>query len=283
MAYRDFFIYTAEALALGASGTVFVRTNIDGDADFEIYDQAFTAISPLARVLQSETSSGRTLQDVPVALAGGFGYGLRFPYHLPISKRLKRASTFVSQITDESAVANQIRLQYIGAKVFKLAPFPQANYVAREPFQYTAPFVAVAVDPQGVGAIPAGGTGIFNIRIQEDADFEIRRITATADIAIPAASDCVALVELADVTYSYRFMDRPIPLETFGAQVPTLPNAVPAAYPFMLRIPKVLRHGSLLQVTVQNQSGALPLNTRITFHGSKCYTELPPDFAPAGG
>jgi hypothetical protein len=266
---RDFFIYSAESLAQAGNGAVSVRTNVDSDADFEVYSQAGTAISTLARLTQFEATSGRTLQDVPVPWAGVVGDGRR-PFHLPVTKRLKRGSTFLTTFVDESGSTNEFRLAYIGAKIFKQAPFARPEYVAREYFAYSAPFVSAAVDPAGVGTIAAGGTLPFAIRITEDADFEIRKISLIGNLTVPAASSSVGLMSLEDSTYNYRFMDRPIALESLGYSVATDANRS-GFWPFVLREPKLMRRGSLLTVTVQNLDAANALSLRVTLHGSKCY------------
>lgn len=269
--FRDFFVYTAEALGLLAGTGVQVRTNIDGDADFDIYRQAATAISRIARAQTFEASSGRTTSDAPLPLAGMYGDG-RHPFDLPVTRRLKKASTFITALQDESGAPNQIRVAYIGAKVFKHWPFPRPEYAGKEPFAYVVPFVAAAVDPAGVGVIPAGGTGVFNIRIQEDADFEIRLWTIVYDLAIPAGSDSVALLTLEDTTYNYRFMDRPVPVENLGGNIQTSADNFSANCPFVLSVPKLVRRGSVLQVTIRNLDAANALSLRMTLHGAKCYT-----------
>ena len=107
--FRDFFIYSAEVLASVALAQTAARTNIDADADFEIYSQTATAIDRRVRVTQIESSSGRQMQDGPNPLAGAFGDG-RHPFLFPVAKILKRGSTFISNIIDESGAGNQIRL-----------------------------------------------------------------------------------------------------------------------------------------------------------------------------
>lgn len=275
--YRDFFIYSAEALALGANAETTQRINIEGDADFEAMLQVASAISRNFRVRQLEASTGRQLHDASLSGAGAFGNG-RNPFRLPVVARFKRASSFLNTIRDESGAPNQIRLAYIGAKVFKRWPFPPPVYQARIPFTYTATFVPTATDPDGIGAIAAGQTGIFNIRTQDDADFEIRKLTIVHDIAIPAASDSVATIQLTDVTYNYRFMDRPIPVESLGGAQITA-GVPPGFFAFILPVPKLLRRGSVLSVTIQNLDGASPLQVRVSFYGSKCYTSRPMDAA----
>lgn len=275
--FQDFFIYSAEALALAGNGETTIRTNIENDSDFEILEQAAVAISQNYRVKLAETSSGRQLHDAAVPGAGTFGDGRR-PFRLPVSKRLKRASTLLSTIRDESGAANEIRLAYIGAKVFKRRPFPIPEYVAREFFAYTAPFVAATgadADPDGAGTITANGTGIFNIRVQEDADFEIRKIGIThGTAALPAGSSTLATIRFADETYGYHFMDRPIPIESLGAALFSDASRS-GMYPFRLRVPKLLRHASVLSVTIRNLDTVNPLRIRVTFWGAKLYSTQP--------
>ena len=271
--FKDFFIYSAEALAIGASTTVVVNTNLSEDADFEIVKQVASAISRNGRVDLFESSSGRKFNDRPVALAAWFGDGRR-PFVLPVTKRLPGPCVLTSTITDESAAPNQVRLAFIGAKLFARPPFPLPNYVAREAYTYTAPFVAVAVDPQGAGVIPAGGILPYAIRIQDDADFQIRALTIAYDIAIPAASDCVATVMIKDENTQRNLMDRPIPVESLGAS--RIADAQPSGFfPFLLPTPKLLQHGSVLTVTVANQDAANALSIRISVHGTKLYAARP--------
>lgn len=275
--FEDFFIYSAEALALAANGEQVFRTNIDQDADFEIYEIAATALSFNFRTTIRETSSGRFMQDAALAGAGFYGDGRR-PFRVPVSKRLKRSSSMLTAFRDESGALNEIRAAYIGAKLFKRRPFPIPEYVAREGFTYTAPFVentGAAADPDGIGVVPANGTGIFNIRIQEDADFEVRKITMVHDqAALPAGSSTLATIVIADETYNYRFMDRPIPIENLGAAVFSDADRS-AMFPFRLRVPKLLRQASTLSVTIRNLHTVNALRLRVHFHGSKLYESRP--------
>ena len=273
--YADFYIYTAEALALGASTGILARTNIDTDADFSLMMQTATTIDRRVRIFQTETSTGRSLQDVPAALSACFGDGRR-PFRLPTAKTLKQGSSLATLIQDESALLNQVRLAFHGAKVFAQPPFALGSYTAREPFTYTAPFVPVALDPTGIGAIPAGGTGIYNVRIQNDADFEIEKLAITHDIAIPVGSDTVATIELRDESYGRRFSDRPIPVESLGASRELDPLGTPGHWPYVLPVTKLLRAGSLLSCTVRNLDLANALAMRIAFFGAKLYTPAAP-------
>ena len=271
--FKDFFVYSAQALALGASGQTLQRTNISEQADFEIVSQVATAIDRRARVSVQDSGSGRQWHDSPVALGAWFGDGRR-PFHLPVSKIVKRGSVLQSTIVDESAAANQIRLGWIGAKLFARPPFPRPEYVAREAFTLTAPFVAAAVDPAGQGTIAANGTGIFNFRFQDDADFEIRKLAILYDLAIPATQDTVATILLKDESAQYQLMDRPIPVESLGGC--RFVDAQPAAFfPFVLRTPKLMQKGSVLSIQVNNQDAVNALTMRVSIHGAKLYRSAP--------
>jgi hypothetical protein len=273
--FKQFFVHSAQALALGAGTTSAVqRTNISRQADFEIVSQVATAIDRRARVTVEDSGSGRRWHDAPALSVGAwFGDGRR-PFHLPISKLVKRGSVVTSTITDESGAANQIRLAWIGAKLFARPPFPRPEYVAREAFSLTAPFVAVAVDPAGVGTIAANGTGNFNYRFQDDADFEIRKLTILYDLAIPAAQDSVATIFLKDESLPYDLMDRPIPVESLGGCRTVDPQ--PAGFhPFVLRTPMLMQSGSLLSVVVNNLDAVNALTMRVSIHGAKLYRSAP--------
>jgi hypothetical protein len=271
--FKDFFIYSAQAIALAGAGQTVQRTNISEQADFEIVSHVASAIDRRARVSLQDSGSGRQWHDAPVGLGAWFGDGRR-PFHLPVSKIIKRGAVLQSTIVDESGAANQIRLAFIGAKLFARPPFPRPEYVAREAFTLTAPFIAAAVDPAGQGTIAANGIGIFNLRFQDDADFEIRKLAILYDLAIPAALDTVATILLKDESAQYQFMDRPIPVESLGATRFVDPQ--PAGFfPFVMRTPKLMQGGSVLSVTVANQDAVNALSMRVSIHGAKLYRSAP--------
>lgn len=273
--WLDYFIYTSEALALPAfPGSLVGRTQIDTDADFQALLLTATAIDRRVRFLQVETSTGRQLSDFPASLGTGCGDG-RHPFRLPVSKKLKVGTGLATQFWEESGAPNQVRMALHGAKVLTGPPFDPGPIAAREYFSYTAPFVAVAVDPAGIGAIIAGGIGIYNIRIQPDAHFEADKICIEYDLAIPAGLDSVATIELRDESLGRRFMDRPIPVENLGAARNIDPLGQSAMYPFVFPAPRLLQAGSLLGITVQNLDVANALTMRVTIHGQKLYRSAP--------
>jgi len=273
--FKQFFVHSAQALALaGNAQSPALPTNISASADFEIYSQVASAIDRRARVTIQDSGSGRAWHDNPaVSLGAWFGDGRR-PFHLPVSKIVKRNSQISTIITDESGAANQIRLAWIGAKLFARPPFPRPEYVAREAFTMTAPFVAAAVDPAGRGVIPANSPGLFNFRFQDDADFEIRKLSILYDLAIPAALDSVATIFLKDESSPYDLMDRPIPVESLGGCRTVDPQ--PAGFfPFIMRTPMLMKGGSLLSTVVNNLDTVNALTMRVSIHGAKLYRSAP--------
>ncbi len=273
--FKDFFIHSAQFLALGAGATSPVQpTTISEQSDFEVVSQVATAIDRRARVTIQDSGSGRQWHDTPaVSVAGWFGDGRR-PFHLPVSKILKGGSVISSTITNESGAPNQLRLAFIGAKLFARPPIPRSEFVARESFTYTVAFVAAATDPAGLGTIAANGVGNGNIRFQDDAHYEIRKLTITHDLAIPAAQDTVATIMLRDENGPYNLMDRAIPVESLGATRTVDPE--PAGFfPFIMRTPKLMKGGSLLSVQVNNQDAVNALSLRISIHGAKLYRSAP--------
>jgi hypothetical protein len=273
--FKDFYIYSAQPAAVaGGAAAPTALTNISGQADFEIVSQVATAIDRRVRVQIQDSGSGRTWHDKPsVSLAAWFGDG-RQPFHLPVSKILKRGSVISTDITDESGANNRVRLAWIGAKLFPRPPFPRPEYVAREAFTLTVPFVAAAVDRDGLGTIAANGVGVQPIRIPDGADFEIRKLAIGYDLAIPAGLDTVATILLKDEGGQYQFMDRPIPVESLGGSRFVDPH--PAGFfPFVMRTPRLMEGGSVLSVTVNNLDAANALTMRVSFHGAKLYRSAP--------
>jgi hypothetical protein len=269
--FQDFFTYSAEALALAANGTQVLTVQVDTDADFAIVQHVATAIDRRVRLTMQETSTGRQLHDLfPLPLLNLFGDG-RHPYRLPVAKLLDRGTSLTIVLTDESGAPNQVRLAFHGLKLLSAAPWAVNTYRFKELFTYGVPFLAAAVDPTGLGVIPAGGTGQYNVRIQPDADFEWDKLSATYDLAIPAAQDTIATLEIRDESLGRRFMDRPIPVESFSAARFGDPLGPSGFYPYVLPKPKTFRAGSLVSLIVRNQDPANALSIRFSLTGKKCY------------
>lgn len=269
--YSDFFVYGAEALATLAGAQNVITTNIQNDADFEVYSHVVSAVSRNARVRVRDATAMRDQSDFDEPVAGSFGTGAH-PYHLPVSKRLAKGSVLNTIVTDESAAANQFRFSYHGAKLLDRPPLPIPSFRAREAFTIVGPMVPVAVDPAGLGAIPVGAIFPWSLRVDGGAWMEWRSMSIVHNgAAPPAGGDSVATLMIQDSGPDRpRYMNIPIPIEAFGA---TLPGAALASadFPYRLRAPKIWAPGTVVTFSVANLLAAALLSIRIVLKGAKCY------------
>lgn len=140
---EDFFIYEINFLALAPGATANGVIQIDADSDFKwvksthVTDIAAAAINinnmpmPLATVQILDGSSSRQLSSAPVPVPALFGTrGL--PFILPVPKIFKARSSINITITSyEAANTNNIRLQFMGNKIYQQGQVPQnINYGA---------------------------------------------------------------------------------------------------------------------------------------------------------
>lgn len=127
---RDFCIYDIDFLALAngssGSGAIQIRT----DSDFELQKLSMfadidaagqteaTRIIPLVTIQITDTGTGRTLFNQPVAIGAIFGDG-RIPFILPTTKIFtKNASVVVDVVNFDAANTYNLRLALIGSKIF---------------------------------------------------------------------------------------------------------------------------------------------------------------------
>jgi len=127
---KDFFIYGANFLAVGAGLTQTVLLNIQADSDFEVQKLCFasdlnaaaqtdaTRTVPKCSLIILDTGSGRQMMNQAIDLTTFFGDGQN-PFILPTPKTF-RANTSVSlALTNYSAAEiYNVRLSLIGVKIF---------------------------------------------------------------------------------------------------------------------------------------------------------------------
>lgn len=127
---RDFFVYNTvhSAVTSGTSNTQTIQIN--ADSDFQIEKLSFFAdiaaagqtassrVIPLVTVLMVDTGSGRQFSDQAVPVNSLFGTG-EIPFVLKQPKILMaRTSMSVTIVNFDAANAYNIRLSFIGSKLF---------------------------------------------------------------------------------------------------------------------------------------------------------------------
>lgn len=123
---KDFFIYTVEFLPLAASATASQSVNVQSDSHFliefvtgtvtDVANAVFVA-SPPELILITDSGSGRQFMDRPVHWLNLFGTA-QLPGVLPFPKIINAGSTISVQIQNLEAVARNVRISFIGFKVF---------------------------------------------------------------------------------------------------------------------------------------------------------------------
>ncbi len=127
---KDFFIYTANFLPLGAGATVTVETAIQSDADFVIVaiarvidnNAAPPVVQATAPILIEvfDSGSGRSLFDRQQQL-DNFAGTVQLPHFLEYPKVFAAASAIQTTLQNQDgAQAFNVRLAYLGFKVFNM-------------------------------------------------------------------------------------------------------------------------------------------------------------------
>lgn len=130
----DFYIYESDFASIASGGTQTNTINIQADSDFRWEKATYlsanaaaltnitvaTKILPFATVLLTDTGSGRQLMDGAIPIANLFGTG-EIPFILKTPKIFSARATLSITVNNfDTALALQIRLSFIGTKLFKL-------------------------------------------------------------------------------------------------------------------------------------------------------------------
>lgn len=271
MAWRDPYSYLAEftgANVVPANGSLVVPTNIDREADFEIYRTAMLATSVNFRA-QLRDQDDRLLIGGTVTAVDLFGGGQR-PFRWRGARIIKRTNQIRSALTDASAAPNTVRLLYTGAQIFPNPPFEIPRFRWAEPFSLFANFGAEVTDD--APALLANGSAEFSRRVPGDSWFEVHELTimrtgqATLQILTNAVREWFRL---------------PTHVDLFGACDPTGAGATAtlgtlnaqnpsAEWPFEFTPPKLIPVNSAITFRVADLSAA-PNPIRIALHGMRRY------------
>jgi len=124
------FVYSAVFNPLPAAGQLVITIPISNDADFIILATTLVSYSavgilvvgPDYTIQYLDTSSGRTLMDVPAHVANVTGTG-PWPYVWPEPYMLKGGSNFSVTLINPTAVAARVDVAFIGYKMFYLEAY----------------------------------------------------------------------------------------------------------------------------------------------------------------
>jgi hypothetical protein len=124
---RDFFTYRAEFLPLGALASVTVNVPIQADSDFQlteitgdvrvlVTDETVVA-APATLVTIQDSGTGRLLMDGAILWTNIVGTAQR-PFILPMPKEIRASSVIAVTLSDLSGNARNLRMAFVGYKIF---------------------------------------------------------------------------------------------------------------------------------------------------------------------
>lgn len=124
---RDFFVYSAEFLPIGANAAAQVRVPISGDSHFACMEingdvRAFVTdevaiATPAMRLTLRDEGTGRILMDRAQMFTNVIGTAQR-PFFLPLPKVIRANSVIVVELANDAAAARQVRISFVGYKIF---------------------------------------------------------------------------------------------------------------------------------------------------------------------
>lgn len=124
---RDWFTYTAEFLPLQANSSQNVNVPIQADSDFmlaaisgqvkALVTSEVVIAAPAITVRLESTGTGRNMMTMPVPWNNIIGTAQR-PFLLPSPHTLKANSTLLVVLTDLSTLVRQVRIAFLGYKIF---------------------------------------------------------------------------------------------------------------------------------------------------------------------
>jgi hypothetical protein len=253
------------------AGAVAIRDafQVDGDADFWIFEQAVLAFATATGIVQRDDTIGFEVSPIseayqfqPLFLAN-FGSG-RFPSRCNPPIILPRTAIWqaVANSRNLAAVNTTIFVAHHGAKVYR-QPFQKARlYQQQKWFQYPANFTA---NDGGVGTIPAGQTSIATVRVDGASDFDVRKLTLVSD------GPCTIQVRTDDDNW----FQRPLRGELIGQSLIATPSAAQGTFsgelPFWLPVPRFVTKAAYFNAQITNLDLVNPIRVQLVFHGNRLY------------
>lgn len=128
---EDFFVYEVDFPTLAGLTTANGNINIEASSDFRWIKACYfadialgvqtdsTRVIPLVTVLITDSGSGNQLSNIAMPVPSLFGTG-QIPFILPVSRIFTARSAIQITVANFSATTYNLRLSFIGAKIFTL-------------------------------------------------------------------------------------------------------------------------------------------------------------------
>mgnify|MGYP001608008002 CR=1 FL=1 len=259
--YAKFFSYYVEYAPLGA-GAVGARQTftVDGKTEgFACYGLSILADNLGAKLQVVSTPGGEQFFFDPTYLST-LGGG-QWPTEIKPPWLLRRNGIMTTIADDRQlvAAANNIRVAFHGAKLYRQMLVPPRVYHAGKYYLYPANFTA---DDSGQGALAANATRFYSLRVDADSDFLVTGISVVSDAA-------VTLQTLSDDDSWY---DTPLRSELLGGSLIENPVAPLASgyRVFKLPTPRFISAAGYIKTIAANQVAAVT-RVLVQYHGIRLY------------
>jgi len=267
--WGEYFVYavafTPTQLPVG-TGLQFTpnEIRIDSDRDFQFMKTMYFSDNDNADVYikYRDDTIGRYLMKTGTLLRTIAGRGLPIdnsgaydfrPFIWSTGYTIRKATTFTVEASNANAIITpNVYLAFHGMKLNSgIAPW-KAPGLVRVPYVYTLPRSASTL-PDGVYNVAANATASISISTDKDSHFVAKKITGSATGA--------ALVTIQDAGRDRAWMNT-------GVHVRNLLGS--GSFPNVLASPRFVQRGSVINITVQDLSGASN-NVVINFVGEKLF------------
>ena len=259
--YEEYFIYSTDFLSLTTIPTDFsVNTFMTSpDTPSKIYATTFLATDSRLSVRFKDYDSGRYFQDTDSDIRNVAGRPLPpsvgsttmspnngefLPYIWSTPYFIYPTATFTVEMANTSAIANQCRMSFHGAKIQQGTPPWLKDYKQKVPYMNTVRFDNLAANATTSSAITTG----------KDGDFLITSISLTRTGQ--------GTIFITESTRGRDWMDKAVHLDNFAGQAYS-PNNL------LIKSPRFLEGGGALNITVTNLEAAATNSVRVTFMGYK--------------
>jgi len=251
--WGEYFCYSTQFTALPVGTGIAYSVNemrIDSDADFQFLKTSYFSTNDNvdALVKFKDDTMGRYLMKTGTLLRTVAGRNLNLdnsgspdfrPYIWPTGYIIRRATTFSVEIASTHAILTPtIYLTFHGFKMRTgIAPWKKPG-TTKVPYVYTLTRSGATV-PDGTYVVPANQTASISVSTDKDSNFVCKKITGSA------TGPC--LITIQDMGRDRQWMNTGVHFNNIAGS---------GAFPNVLAAPRWIQRGSVMNITVQDLSGA---------------------------